>query len=32
MVGASDYLGDEGFEIESVRRMKWGIVERASRR
>lgn len=23
-----DYLGDEGFEIENVRRMKWGIVER----
>jgi ubiquinone/menaquinone biosynthesis C-methylase UbiE len=23
-----DYLADEGFEIESVRRLKWGIVER----
>jgi ubiquinone/menaquinone biosynthesis C-methylase UbiE len=23
-----DYLGDVGFEIESVERLKWGIVER----
>jgi ubiquinone/menaquinone biosynthesis C-methylase UbiE len=23
-----DYLADEGFEIESVERLKWGIVER----
>jgi ubiquinone/menaquinone biosynthesis C-methylase UbiE len=23
-----DYLGGEGFEIESVERLKWGIVER----
>lgn len=23
-----DYLGDVGFEIESVKRLKWGIVER----
>jgi ubiquinone/menaquinone biosynthesis C-methylase UbiE len=23
-----DYLGDEGFEVESVARLKWGIVER----
>jgi hypothetical protein len=23
-----DYLADEGFEIESVERSKWGIVER----
>jgi ubiquinone/menaquinone biosynthesis C-methylase UbiE len=23
-----DYLADEGFEIESVKRLKWGIVER----
>jgi ubiquinone/menaquinone biosynthesis C-methylase UbiE len=23
-----DYLADEGFEIESVTRLKWGIVER----
>jgi hypothetical protein len=23
-----DYLGDVGFEIESVARLKWGIVER----
>jgi hypothetical protein len=24
-----DYLADVGFEIESVERSKWGIVERA---
>jgi hypothetical protein len=23
-----DYLGNVGFEIESVQRLKWGIVER----
>jgi hypothetical protein len=23
-----DYLGNVGFEIESVERLKWGIVER----
>jgi hypothetical protein len=23
-----DYLEDAGFEIESVKRLKWGIVER----
>jgi ubiquinone/menaquinone biosynthesis C-methylase UbiE len=25
----TDYLEDEGFEIDSVTRLKWGIVERA---
>ena len=23
-----DYLADAGFEVESVERLKWGIVER----
>ena len=23
-----DYLADEGFDVESIRRLKWGIVER----
>ena len=27
-----DYLGDVGFEIESVERLKWGIVERVAAR
>lgn len=27
-----DYLGDTGFEIESVERLKWGIVERLTAR
>jgi ubiquinone/menaquinone biosynthesis C-methylase UbiE len=27
-----DYLGAEGFEIESVERLKWGIVERVKAR
>ena len=27
-----DYLAAEGFEIEAVRRLKWGIVERVTAR
>lgn len=27
-----DHLGAEGFEIEAVERLKWGIVERIAAR